>query len=253
MAMEDKSENIHILEMIESGKISVEEGLGLLAALGSTNESAASETASLIEEGSLVDGTPGAPEFNQPIPPPSPAWGASAEMPADKQNDTISSAPEILVDTPPAELPPDAKKWRRWWAIPLWIGVGLTVLGGALLYAAVQSTGGVNFWFFCAGVPFTLGVLAIILAWQSRTAPWLHLRVQQPPGESPQRIAISMPLPTRLVAWFLRTFGHKIPSMDGQALDQVILAVGNNATPENPIYIQVDEGEDGEKVEIYIG
>jgi hypothetical protein len=40
--------------------------------------------------------------------------------------------------------------------------------------------------------------------------------------------------------------------MDGQALDQIILAVGRNAA-QKPIYIQVDEGEDGEKVEIYIG
>ena len=251
--MEDKSENIRILEMIESGKISVEEGLGLLAALGDLNESAVDETASLLAAGSPVDQTLSSPSLSEPIPPPSPAWNPSSEDPAGEQNVAFSSAPQILVDTPPAEMPPDARKWRRWWTIPLWIGVGLSVVGGVLLYAAVQSTGGVNFWFFCAGVPFTLGVLAIILAWQSRTSPWLHLRVQQAPGESPQRIAISMPLPTRPLAWILRTFGHKIPSMDGQDLDQIILAVGKNASPENPIYIQVDEGENGEKVEIYIG
>lgn len=251
--MEDKSENLLILEMIESGKISVEEGLGLLAALGGGNESAMDEPAALVASVSLADGPSGSLEFSEPIPPPSPAWRSSTEAPADEQTVTEADAPQILVDTPPAEPPPDARKWRRWWTIPLWIGVGLSVLGGVLLYAAVQSTGGINFWFFCAGVPFTLGVLAIILAWQSRTSPWLHLRVQQAPGESPQRIAISMPLPTRLLAWFLRTFGHKIPSMDGQELDQIILAVGKNASPENPIYIQVDEGENGEKVEIYIG
>jgi hypothetical protein len=105
-------------------------------------------------------------------------------------------------------------------------------------------------------VPFTLGLLAIILAWQSRTSPWLHLRVQQAPGETPQRIAISMPLPTGLAAWFLRTFGHRIPAMKEQGLDELdkmILAVGKNVSPDNPIYVQVDEGENGEKVEIYIG
>ena len=251
--MDDKSENMRILEMIESGKINVEEGVGLLAALGGTNESAGEETASLVEAGSPVDQTPGSPKPGDPIPPPSPAWSPSTELSPGEENIAIPSEPQILVDTPPAELPQDARKWRRWWTIPLWIGVGLTVFGGVLLYAAVQSTAGVNFWFFCAGVPFTLGVLAIILAWQSHTSPWLHLRVQQAPGETPQRIAISLPLPIRLVAWFLRTFGHKIPSMDGQDLDQIILAVGRNASPENPIYIQVDEGENGEKVEIYIG
>jgi SHOCT-like domain len=251
--MDDKSENMRILEMIESGKISVEEGLGLLAALGSANEPSADETASPGAAVSLVDEAPSSPEFSEPIPPPSPVLSTTTQTSAGEPDVIVTPAPPISEDTPRAALPPDAQKWRRWWAVPLWIGVGLSVIGGALLYAAVQSTGGVNFWFFCAGVPFTLGVLAIILAWQSRTSPWLHLRVQQAPGESPQRIAISMPLPTRPLAWLLRTFGHKIPSMDGQDLDQIILAVGRNASPENPIYIQVDEGENGEKVEIYIG
>jgi hypothetical protein len=251
--MEDKSENMRILEMIESGKISVEEGVGLLAALGGGDEPAVDEAASLVAGISLANRAPGSAESSEPIPDPSPIWSSSAEVLDGGQNIAVSSTPQILVDNPPAEPPPEAQKWRRWWIIPLWVGVGLSVVGAVLLYAAVQSTGGVNFWFFCAGVPFTLGVLAIILAWQSRTSPWLHLRVQQAPGESPQRIAISMPLPTRLIAWFLRTFGHKIPSMDGQDLDQIILAVGRNASPENPIYIQVDEGENGEKVEIYIG
>ena len=251
--MDDKSDNMRILEMIESGKISVEEGLGLLAALGGENETAVDETVPPIASVSLADEPSGTQKLSEPIPPPSPAWDSSPPASAGGQDVAASAEPQILLGSPPAEPPLDARKWRRWWTIPLWIGVGLSVVGGVLLYAAVQSTGSVNFWFFCAGVPFTLGVLAIILAWQSRTSPWLHLRVQQAPGNSPQRIAISMPLPIRLTAWFLRTFGHKIPSMDGQELDQIILAVGKNTSPENPIYIQVDEGENGEKVEIYIG
>lgn len=252
--MEDKSEHMRILEMIESGKISVEEGLGLLTALDGAQESIEDElpdpAAGASRLGGVIDATS---YMNDPIPPPSPFSPASPDSPTAEQNDPAAAAPEILVGKPAAGLPPDAAKWRRWWVIPLWIGVGFTVLGGLLLYAAVQSAGGVNFWFFCAAVPFTLGLLAIILAWQSRSSPWLHLRVQQAPGETPQHIAISLPLPTGLAAWFLRTFGHKIPAMKEQALDEMILAVGKNAGPDNPIYIQVDEGEDGEKVEIYIG
>jgi hypothetical protein len=257
--MEEKSEHMRILEMIESGRISVEEGLGLLAALDGADELEVEEAPSLAEP------PPGAAEasgavwseplpagWQEPIPQPSPS---RLEPAAEGEAASEAAAPEILVEKP-AGLPPDAAKWRRWWVAPLWIGVGLTVLGGLLLYAAVQAAGGVNFWFFCAAVPFTLGLLAIILAWQSRTSPWLHLRVQQAPGESPQRIAISMPLPTGLAAWFLRTFGHRIPAMKEQGLDELdkmILAVGKNVSPDNPIYVQVDEGEDGEKVEIYIG
>jgi hypothetical protein len=250
--MDDKSENMRILEMIESGRISVEEGLDLLAALADTDESVAEEVPALEEHARLDEIPFSTTEYAEPIPPPSPDQPTSAGA-TDSEYASISPNPEPQPNQGAAGLPPEAEKWRRWWVIPLWIGVGLTILGGLLLYAAVQSVGGVNFWFFCAAVPFTLGLLAIILAWQSRTSPWLHLRVQQAPGETPQRIAISLPLPIRPTAWFLRAFGRKIPGVKDQALDQVILAVGENAGPDNPIYIQVDEGEDGEKVEIYIG
>jgi hypothetical protein len=248
--MDDKSENMRILEMIESGRISVEEGLSLLAALGVVDESVTGEVPALEDHTRLGEASSDTAEYAEPIPPPAPNQPASGGAP---NSEHTSPAPEPQTDQGAAGLPPEAEKWRRWWVIPLWVGVGLTILGGLLLYAAVQSVGGVNFWFFCAAVPFTLGLLAIILAWQSRTSPWLHLRVQQAPGETPQRIAISLPLPIRPAAWFLRTFGRKIPGVKDQALDQVVLAVGENAGPDNPIYIQVDEGENGEKVEIYIG
>ncbi len=256
--MEEKNEHMHILEMIENGKISVNEGLGLLAALAGQTESEQDELLASTNDlphplgKPVVSGYNGSIEPNPseslPLPSPDPM-----EAPGGGAQSNAPSEPEILEKHPAADLPPDAAKWRRWWVVPLWIGVGLTVLGSLLLYAAVQSASGVNFWFFCASVPFTLGLLAIILAWQSRSSPWLHLRVQQAPGETPQRIAISMPLPTGLAAWFLRTFKHRIPAMQEHDWDEMILAVGQNASPENPIYIQVDEGEDGEKVEIYIG
>lgn len=261
VAMEEKNEHMHILEMIESGKISVEEGLNLLAALDGQAESEQDELLASTHdwpaslEKTTASGSSGSIRLDSDasLPLPSPAPEEAPQTSDAGPQSSAPGAPEILEKQPAADLPPDAAKWRRWWVVPLWIGVGLTVLGSLLLYAAVQSAGGVNFWFFCASVPFTLGLLAIILAWQSRSAPWLHLRVQQAPGETPQRIAISMPLPTGLAAWFLRTFKHRIPAMQEHDWDEMILAVGKNASPENPIYIQVDEGEDGEKVEIYIG
>jgi hypothetical protein len=36
-------------------------------------------------------------------------------------------------------------------------------------------------------------------------------------------------------------------------IDQFLYAVREQASPDNPIYIRVNEAEDGEKVEIYIG
>lgn len=154
--------------------------------------------------------------------------------------------------TSPTALPADALKWKRWWMVPVWIGVAITVFGGLFMYLAMESSG-LGFWFVCASVPFTLGLLVIVLAWGSRNAPWLHLRVQQPPGERPEKIAFSLPLPVRPAVWFLRTFSRWIPDLKEQAWDEVILAIGDKTSPDNPLYIIVDEEETGEKVEIYIG
>jgi hypothetical protein len=130
--------------------------------------------------------------------------------------------------------------------------VGITVFGGLFMYLAMRSSG-IGFWFVCASTPFILGVLVIAAAWGSRNAPWLHLRVRQAPGEKPEKIAFSMPLPIRPAAWFLRTFGRWIPGLQEQSFDEIILAVGEKTSPDNPLYIVVDEDETGEKVEIYIG
>lgn len=297
--MDDDAERLRILEMIDSGKITAEEGLLLLRALAESRAESEedefplddSELADSFSADPIRSGFDAEPWSSQPLAMPGPKTAAipltapafspvPAEVPpasipmpggeplplgsaAEPQataspadfGSRRSTASHTSADLPPApsELPPSAARWKRWWTIPLWIGVAITVMGGLFMYSAVQSSGGVSFMFLCASVPFAIGILLMVVAFQSRTAPWLHLRVQQKPGESPQRIAISLPLPVGVAAWGFRTFGHKIPNTDGQDIGQMIEAVGRNATPENPLYIQVDEGDDGEKVEIYIG
>ena len=120
------------------------------------------------------------------------------------------------------------------------------------MYLALQSQG-VGFWFFCAWLPFLLGLIAIGIGWTSRSARWLHLRIHETSRGGPRRIAISFPLPIRLTAWFLRNFGRFIPQLNQTGLDELILALGETATPETPLYVNVDEGEDGDRVEVFIG
>jgi hypothetical protein len=91
------------------------------------------------------------------------------------------------------------------------------------------------------------------LSYGSRRSRWLHLRVDQKPGERPQHIAISMPLPIGLASWFMRTFGHMIPELRDKHIDEMLQAVSDNTNAENPLYVEVDEGENGEKVKVYIG
>lgn len=275
MSEDELSARMQILEMIESGRISAEEGLRLLDALSSaefdvyeaeTGEIAEEDVAEAVEAGAAPSDTGAQPlAFGEPVgtaveEPFLDGYAASVEhgpvqvevisLPdAAVEDDRTSSIP---LASPAGGPPADLARWRRWWLLPFGAGAGITIFGGMLMYWTLQATGA-SFWLFCATLPFTLGVLVLVLAWISRTAPWLHLRVQQSPGESPQRIAISLPIPVGPTAWLLRTFGHYIPKLDDTALDEVILAVGKHANADTPIYIQVDEGEQGEKVEIYIG
>jgi hypothetical protein len=227
--MSNESERLQILEMIERGVISAAEGVRLLNALqGEPGEGDAPV---------LNAGVAAAPE--KPASPPEPEVVEEA-FPSRAKSSSAS-----------ADFAPGVKKWRRWWWIPLSIGIGITVISGLLMFLAYQKSG-FGFWFACLWFPLLFGVIVISLAAASRTARWLHVRVHQEPGEWPQTIAISLPIPIRFTAWILRIFRPHIPNMDKTSLDEVILAL-EKTSPDQPFYVEVDEGENGEKVEVYIG
>ena len=209
--MSNEPERMHILQMIEDGKITAAEGLRLLNALSGAK-----------------------PE----------AQGGGAEPAPD-------APPPAAEPSPPV---PDMGKWRQWWLIPLWIGLAITVCGGLVMYWA-YAVGGFNFWFACATLPFIFGVLVTALASASRTSRWIHVRVNrgEAADDGPKNIRISFPLPIRLAAWFLRVFAPFIPKLRDTGVDELILALEDSTSPENPLFVDVHEGEGGERVQVYIG
>ncbi|MCC7130580.1 MAG: hypothetical protein B6D39_10315 [Anaerolineae bacterium UTCFX2] len=237
--METSNARLHILDLIEQGQISAEEGLRRLQELqegGAPGEIWTDDQTRQPEEAAFAANEP---KF-APSEPAQTAAGFEA-----------ASAASGATRGGMNEAAPSIRKWKRWWTVPLWTGVAVTILGGLLMYQAMQ-TSGYGFWFFCASLPFILGLGLMVLAWKARNAPWLHLRIQQKRGHSPERINLSFPLPFRLTAWITDTLGRFIPDLPGRELSQMIQAANGNLTPENPIFIEVDEG-DGEHVEIYIG
>ena len=236
--MVTESERSKILEMIESGTITAEEGMTLLNVLGGESESQPDVDSNLEND------------LPESILEPEEVFVEFEEF----TDETEHLEGEIEVPNPISTPPGDEEiqKWKRWWFIPLWIGAGITVIGGLLMYWAF-SANGFGFWFACAWFPFLLGVGVLALAWGSKTSPWLHVRVQQAPGETPQRIAISFPLPVGLVTWGFRMFGHYIPNMEGIDLGEIIMALKDVAKDGTPFFVDVDEGENGEKVQVFIG
>jgi hypothetical protein len=260
--MVSESERKKILEMIEDGTITADEGLTLLKALDESQPFEISPETPSVDtrfQGSLeaefekVLETSG---YDDVAPTPSPVKHETLHEDEYKaayaDTETFAADVEVLPPGPTQPSADEIERWKRWWVIPLWIGAGITVVGGLLMYWAL-SANGFGFWFACAWFPFLFGVAVLALAWSSRTSPWLHVRIHQAPGERPQKIAISFPIPVRLTVWGLRTFGHHIPHMGDTSLDEVILSLKEVAKDGTPFFVDVDEGEDGERVQVFIG
>jgi hypothetical protein len=130
------------------------------------------------------------------------------------------------------------------------IGVAITVIGGFFMFWTFQATG-LSFWFACSWLPFMIGVICVVLAWSSRTMRWLHVRIRQDSGERPQNIAFSLPLPLGFASGVLRMFRPWLPNNIAQ-LDAVLQSLNETST-DTPFYLEVDEGNGEDRVEIFIG
>jgi hypothetical protein len=222
-------EREQVLKMIENGKISPEEGLKLMRTL---DQSPAED-----------DVTAGKTEFGAGSGPETTSENNVAEAEVRAEKSRFATDPRI------ARVKSTV---QRLWQIPLWIGVLITILSAWGMYTLVQATR-FNFWFYCLSASLLLGVLVILAAIGSRKARWLFVDVHQKPGEKPARIFLGFPLPLKLAAWFLRTFGHYIPNLEKTNVDEVIQVVEAGFTGEEPLVVNVDEGDDGERVQVYIG
>ncbi len=224
--MTDQERN-QILKMIETGKISPEEGLHLMEALDQNPPDEA------VKAGNVETG-PG------PVPA-SEAGGASTAAQAEESNFDLDPRIERIKSTV-----------RRLWQIPLWIGIFITVLSAAGMNAILRGPG-TNFWFFFMLLPLFLGVIIVVAAVGTRRARWIFVKVQQKPGEKPANIFLGFPLPLKLTAWFLRTFGSRIPDLTKTKVDEIIQVVETGLSGDQPLIVRVDEGEEGERVQVYIG
>ena len=147
------------------------------------------------------------------------------------------------VKAKPTQVP---RPWRAWWLIPFSIGLGLTAAG-----AGVATLGG--WWWLCAGPLLLVGISLLTLAAATIRSPWVHVRVDTGNERWPRRIAISLPLPIRFTAWVLRVFGHRVKGLDQTAIDELLLALNEGVSSEEPIFVEVDEDSAGEKVQVYLG
>ena len=224
--MTDKERN-QVLKMIESGKITPEEGLHLMEAL----DQSPAEEAEIAE--ALGTGTePG--EESEAETDSRPARSAESSFETDPRISRVKSTA------------------RRLWQIPMWAGIIITVASAAGMYAILHGPGMI-FWFYFLALPLFLGVAIMAAAVGSRKARWIFVNVQQKPGEKPAHIFLGFPLPLRLAAWFLHNFGSRIPDLKKTNVDDIIEVMEAGFKGDSPLIVHVDEGDDGERVQVYIG
>ena len=218
------SERQQILKMIADGKISAEEGLTLMQALGDE------------------------PEDDEPIPAQIES-GESAFFSADSGFSNFSESSDAGEPKTDPEFDRKVNRFRSLWMIPLWLGVAVTVAGAYWMFSALQSAG-MGFWFYCSWMPFLLGVLVIAAAFSSRTSRWIYINVKQKEGQSPRRIVLAFPL--SLVSWGINLAKHNIPERERGAAEEVMRAVFESTKSSEPLMVDVNE-KDGDHVQVYIG
>ena len=212
-----------ILEKVERGELTAEEGAALM--------------------GGQAPANPAEPAASQPVQPPPVDWTTGGEPAAAAVEEEAGPEPDV-------ELDERLKYWKRWWMVPLWVGMGVFLVGAALI--AWGHAGQRMFWFVCGFFPLLLGLLAMFLSWWSQTARWLHVRVRDQKGGKVNRVMISMPVPIRLAGWFLRVFGGSIPGRrdQPQVLETLPSMLSALEQDREPLSVEVNE-KDGSEVQVY--
>jgi hypothetical protein len=206
-----EEERLQILKMVEAGQIDVEEAAKLLAALDAAD--------------------------------------ADGDADADADADAGVEVEEEEVLPPAAPQPVPGEGWTRFWIYPLLAGSVVLILGAAIM-SLVYSLDAARGWLVCAWLPMILGAIVIALAWWSRQARWLHLRISE---GNKRKMAFSFPLPLGLAAWVLRIAQPFVPQLRETGVDDLIIALRDGALQDGPLFVDVQDDEQGERVELYIG
>jgi len=141
----------------------------------------------------------------------------------------------------------------RFATIPLWVGVFIAVVSAWGIFS-IQQNVGVNFWFFCLMFPLMLGVLLIAIGSAGPGSKWLYINVDRRyANDWPKNITFGFPIPLGLTAWFMRTFGHNINGMNKAQVDGIVEVLDATGKSDEPFIINVDDDDEGDRVQVYIG
>jgi hypothetical protein len=203
-----------ILEMVEEGKITAEQAASLMRALEVDEDRPEAQV-----------------EVFQPEPIPGPAGSET-------------SAPEF------EEIKARA---RRWAMIPLWAGVVITIFSAWGIYEILNDFG-TSYWWICLLFPLFIGILLIALGAGGPNSRWLYVNVDRRYAEDwPRTITFGIPLPLGLASWFLRNFGRSVHGLGNTNVDDIIRILDATGKSDEPLIVNVNDDDEGERVQVFIG
>jgi hypothetical protein len=164
----------------------------------------------------------------------------------------LGSQSEAAVETPAPTYEPAVPWERRWTGCWLYVMIagGVVLLIGVMGMGLAYTSSAASGWLLCGWVPLLVGLAVVLLALWSRRATWLHLRISE---GGKHRMAFRFPLPLTLAAWVLRIAQPFIPQLQETGVDEVIFALRDSTSRGQPFTIDVQDDENGERVQIYIG
>jgi hypothetical protein len=203
-----------ILQMVEEGKITAEQAASLMRAMEADQDQPEAE-----------------PEVIQP---------------------QITAGPAGS-DTSAPEFEEVKARARRWAMIPLWTGIVITVFSAWGIYEILNDFG-TNYWWICLLFPLFIGILLIALGAGGPGTRWLYVNVDRRYAQDwPRTITFGFPLPLGLASWFLRNFGNSIHGLGNTSVDDIIQILDATGKSGEPLIVNVNDDDEGEHVQVYIG
>lgn len=208
--MTDEERN-QVLKMIQSGKITADEGLTLIHTLEEAPENEISTA-------------------------------TQAKSPADSSEQVHSQ--EVFSDQ---TVPNFKGSVDKFWQVVLWIGIVFTILSAFGTYLIIQSQGW-SPWLILVMIPLLFGILSLAMSIGSHQSHFVIVDVHQKHGDQPEHIFLGFPLPLKLFNWFIRTFKNVIPGLNKVDLEEFTSVLDANISRDNPMVINVDDHDDRVKV-----
>ncbi|MCB0118886.1 MAG: hypothetical protein KDD72_07645, partial [Anaerolineales bacterium] len=78
-------------------------------------------------------------------------------------------------------------------------------------------------------------------------------RTRSKDPDGPRKISLAFPLPLGFAGWFVRTFGSRIEGLKNTNVDEVVDAISMAKNMHDPLIVHVDDADDGERVQVFIG